>query len=91
MFIVQDCFFAQIRAKMCMRAGIRAYLREESTPRKILGYEHFYYSKEHTYMSTNFQLKQLKDSLKECIVTVSDDFLWYYSYILLEVEGQKAV
>ena len=24
---------------MCMRAGIRAYLREEATPSKILGYE----------------------------------------------------
>ena len=31
---VGDCFIAQhaqIRAKMCMRAGIRAYLREEAT------------------------------------------------------------
>ena len=37
---VRDCFVAQLRAKMCMRAGIRAYLREEATPSKILGYEH---------------------------------------------------
>ena len=26
---VRDCFVAQIRAKMCVRAGIRASLREE--------------------------------------------------------------
>ena len=25
---VRDCFVAQIRAKMCVRAGIRAYLRD---------------------------------------------------------------
>ena len=29
---VRDCFVAQIRAKMCVRAGIRAYLRDEATP-----------------------------------------------------------
>ena len=28
---VRDCLVAQLRAKMCMRAGIRAYLREEAT------------------------------------------------------------
>ena len=44
MFVAKDsvgnCFVAQIRAKMCMRAGIRAYLREEATLSKNLGYEH---------------------------------------------------
>ena len=29
---VQDCFVAQIRAKMGMRAEIRAYMREKATP-----------------------------------------------------------
>ena len=37
---VQYCFVAQIRAKMCMRAGIRVYLRKEATLSKIL--EHIY-------------------------------------------------
>ena len=46
---VQDRFVAQILAKMCMRAWIRAYLREEATPSKILGYEHWNYPKEHAY------------------------------------------
>ena len=46
---VRDCFVAQIRAKMCVRAGIRAYLRDEATPNKILGYEHWNYLKEHAY------------------------------------------
>ena len=54
---VRDCFVAQLRAKMCMRAGIRAYLREEATPSKILGYEHWNYPKGHAYQ---FQLKRLK-------------------------------
>ena len=46
---VRDCFVAQIRAKMCVRAGIRASLREEATPSKILGYEHWNSPKEHVY------------------------------------------
>ena len=46
---VRDCFVAQLRAKMCMRAGIRAYLREEATPSKILSYEHWNYPKGHAY------------------------------------------
>ena len=46
---VRDCFVAQIRAKMCVRAGIRAYLRDLVTPSKILGYEHWNYLKEHAY------------------------------------------
>ena len=46
MFVLKDFvrhrFVAQIRAKMCVRAEILicAYLRDEVTPRKILGYEH---------------------------------------------------
>ena len=46
---VRDCFVAQIRAKMCVRAGIRAYLRDEAIRNKILGYEHWNYPKEHAY------------------------------------------
>ena len=60
---VRNCFVAQIRAAMCMRAGIRAYLREEATPSKILGYEHWNYPKEHVYQ-LNFQLKRLKLKLE---------------------------
>ena len=42
-----DCFVAQIRAKMCVRAGIRAYLRrDEATPNKIIGLEYWNYLKE---------------------------------------------
>ena len=47
--IVQDCFVAQIRAKMCVRAEIRAYLRDEATPSKILGYEQWNNLNEHAY------------------------------------------
>ena len=46
---VQDCFVAQICAKMCVRAVIRAYLRDEAIRNKILGYEHWNYPKEHAY------------------------------------------
>ena len=47
---VRDCSVAHIiRAKMCVRARIRAYLRAEATPSKILGYEHWNYLKEHAY------------------------------------------
>ena len=46
---VQECFVAQIHAKMCVRAGIRAYLRDEATPSEILGYEDWNYLKEHAY------------------------------------------
>ena len=46
---VRDWFVAQIRAKICMRAGIRAYLREETALSKNLGYEHWNYPKEHAY------------------------------------------
>ena len=46
---VRDCFIAQIRAKMCVRAGIRASLREEATPSKILAYEHWNSPKKHVY------------------------------------------
>ena len=53
---IRDCFVAQERAKMCIRAEIRAYLREEAKPSKILDYQHWTYSKEH--VDTNFQLKQ---------------------------------
>ena len=45
--LVRDCFVAQIRAKISVRAGIRAYLRDEATLRKILGFEHWNYLKEH--------------------------------------------
>ena len=58
---VRDCFSAQIRAKICMRAGSRAYLREEATPSKILGYE--YSTNIGTIpknILTDFQLKRLK-------------------------------
>ena len=34
---------------MCVRAGIRAYLRDEATLSKILGYEHLNYLNEHAY------------------------------------------
>ena len=47
--IVQDCFVAQIRAKMCVRAEIRAYLRDEATPSKILSYEQWNNLNEHAY------------------------------------------
>ena len=53
---VQDCFVAQIRAKMRMSAGIRACLCEEATPSKILGYEHWNYPKEHVYQDPSFSL-----------------------------------
>ena len=46
---VQDCFVAQICAKMCVRAVIRAYLRDEVIRNKILKYEHWNYPKEHAY------------------------------------------
>ena len=46
---VQDCFIAQICAKMCVRAVIRAYLRDEAIRNKILGYEHWNYPKEYAY------------------------------------------
>ena len=46
---VRDCYVAQIRAKMCVSAGIRAYLRDEATPSKIVYYEHWNYLKEHAY------------------------------------------
>ena len=42
---VRDCFVAQICAKMCVRAGICAYLRDEAIRNKILGYEHWNYPK----------------------------------------------
>ena len=61
MFVAKDsvgnCFVAQIRAKMCIGAGIRAYLREEATPSKILGYEHWYYPKEHGYQFSALAVK----------------------------------
>ena len=46
---VQDCFIAQICAKMCVRAVIRAYLCDEAIRNKILGYEHWNYFNEHAY------------------------------------------
>ena len=46
---VQDCFVTQICAKLCVRAVIRAYLRDEAIRNKILGYEHWNYPKEHAY------------------------------------------
>ena len=55
MFVLKDFvryrFVAKIRSKMCVRAGIPAYLCDEATPSKILGYEyeHGKYLKEHTY------------------------------------------
>ena len=48
-YFVQDCFVAQICAKMCVRAVIRAYLRDEAIRNKIRGYEHWNYPKEHVY------------------------------------------
>ena len=48
---VWDCFVAQICAKTCVPAVIRAYLRDEAMPilNKILKYEHWNYNypKEH--------------------------------------------
>ena len=46
---VQDCFVAQICAKMCVRAVIRAYLRDEAIRNKILDYDHWNYPKQHAY------------------------------------------
>ena len=50
---VRDCFVAQICAKMCVRAVIGAYLRDEAMPRKILGYEYEHWNypipKEHAH------------------------------------------
>ena len=57
---VRDCFVAQICAKMCARAGIRAYLRDKAVWNKILKYEHWNYPKEHAYQ---FELKRLKPKL----------------------------
>ena len=54
---VQDCFVAQICAKMCARAVIRAYLRDEAIRNKILGYEHWNYPNTKN-MLTNFELDQ---------------------------------
>ena len=42
---VRDCFVAQICAKMCVRAGIRAYLRDEAIWNKILEHKHMNYPK----------------------------------------------
>ena len=42
---VRDCFVAQICAKMSVRAGIRAYLRDEAIQNKILGLKHCNYPK----------------------------------------------
>ena len=42
---VRDCFVAQICAKMCVRAGIRAYLRDEAIRNKILEHKHINYPK----------------------------------------------
>ena len=55
---VQDCFVAQICAKMCVRAVLRAYLRDEAIQNKILGYEHWNYHIPKN-MLTNFELKRL--------------------------------
>ena len=60
---VRDCFVAQLRAKMCMRAGIRAYLREEATPSKILGYEHWNYPKGRLKLKLDI-VEKLTDSPK---------------------------
>ena len=49
---VRDCFIAQICAKMCLRAGICAYLRDEAILNKVLGYEHWRYPKEHAHQFT---------------------------------------
>ena len=46
---VRDCFIAQMCAKMCLRAGICAYLRDEAILNKVLGYEHWRYPKEHAH------------------------------------------
>jgi hypothetical protein len=46
---VRDRFVAQIRAKMCVRAGIREYPREEAPPSITSGYEYWNYLKEHAY------------------------------------------
>ena len=50
---VRDCFIAQICTKMCVRAVIHAYLRDEAIQNIILGYEHWNYPKEHA-LPTNF-------------------------------------
>ena len=42
---VRDCFVAQICAKMYVRAGIRAYLRDEAIWNKILELKHLNYPK----------------------------------------------
>ena len=61
---VRDCFVAQLRAKMCMRAGIRAVCAirklSDATPSKILGYNIGTIPKN---MSTKFQLKRSKLNL----------------------------
>ena len=63
-YFVRDCFVAQIRAKMCVRAGIRAYLRDEALKQR--------HAKQNPWlrpstigtisrnMLTNFELKRLK-------------------------------
>ena len=50
---------AQITAKMFVRAGIRTFLREETTPNKILGHEHWDYLKEHAFQ-LNFEPKTVE-------------------------------
>ena len=62
---LQNCFVAQIRAKMCMPAGIHAYLREEATPSKILSYEHWNYPKEHAYQFSALRLKLKLDIIEK--------------------------
>ena len=59
---VQDCFVAQICAKMCVRAGIRAYLRDEAIWNKILEHQRNIGTIPNN-MPTNFELKRLKPNL----------------------------
>ena len=41
----RDCFVAQICAKLCVRAGIRAYLRNKAIWNKIFEHKHWNYPK----------------------------------------------
>ena len=62
----------QIRAKMCVRTGIREYLRDEAQAAqaaqgkiKIFGYEHRNYITIARNMLINFEPKRLKPKLQK--------------------------
>ena len=69
---VRDCFVAQVRAKMCLRAGIRAYLRNPMKQRRTKSFV----TKIGTIsgnMLTNFELKRLKPKLEVDIVEKAEN------------------